>query len=194
MAVEKPSVTIRNRNQDIWIEAGYKLYAEEGLAGIQIERLARMLQLNKSSFYHYFGDLDGFYNELINLHKKIADDFLREVAEIKTLDPDYFHLVVRYKVAVMFQMQTVRDKNNKAFCEIAEQLDKRKDVILKLWSEYLGLQVTPQLAMRYFDIVRDVFYTRITFEEFDYDYLKKLVTEAKEVMQQLAEEPDKRLN
>ncbi|HEY5825936.1 MAG TPA: TetR/AcrR family transcriptional regulator, partial [Cyclobacteriaceae bacterium] len=142
----------RNKNLDTWIEAGYQLFAEEGLAGIQIERLARILQLNKSSFYHYFGDLDGFYTELINLHKKRTDDFFQELKEIKTIDPDYFHLVVRYKVEVMFQMQILRNKNHKSFYQVAEQINKvQEDVFRKLWSEYLCLEDRPHLAVRYFD-------------------------------------------
>src|SRR6478609_12021806 len=176
----------RNKNMDIWIEAGYNLYAEEGLAGIQNERLARILQLNKSSFYHYFGDLDGFQSELINLHKKRTDDFFQELKEIKSIDPDYFHLVVRYKVEIMFQLQILRGKHHEPFYQVALEIDKVQEVVFqKLWSEYLCLQERPHLAIRYFNIVRDVFYARITFEEFDYDYLKRLVTEAKEVMQQL---------
>ena len=58
------------KNLSVWTEAGYKLFAEEGLEGIQVERLARILQLNKSGFYHYFGDLDGYCEELIKLQKE----------------------------------------------------------------------------------------------------------------------------
>ena len=58
------------KNSSVWTEVGYNLFAEEGIEGIQVERLARILQLNKSGFYHYFGDIDGYCEELINLHKK----------------------------------------------------------------------------------------------------------------------------
>jgi len=188
MGFARPS-TARNKNLDTWIEAGYKLYAEEGLAGIQIERLARMLQLNKSSFYHYFGDLEGFRTELINLHKKRTDDFFQEFKQINTIDPDYFHLIVRYKVEVMFQMQILRGKHDESFYQIAQQIGKVQEAVFqKLWSDYLGLQECPHLAVRYFTIIRDVFYARITFEQLDYDYLKKLMSEAKAIMQQLTEE------
>jgi AcrR family transcriptional regulator len=48
------------KNSSAWTEVGYALFAEEGLDGIQVERLARILKLNKSGFYHYFRDLDGY--------------------------------------------------------------------------------------------------------------------------------------
>ena len=60
----------KHKNSAAWTEVGYDLFAHEGLDGIQVERLARILQLNKSGFYHYFGDLEGFCMELFALHKK----------------------------------------------------------------------------------------------------------------------------
>ena len=50
----------KHKNSSVWTEEGYRLFAKEGLDGIQVERLARILSLNKSGFYHYFGDLEGF--------------------------------------------------------------------------------------------------------------------------------------
>ena len=81
----------------MWTEEGYCLFAKEGLYGIQVERLARILSLNKSGFYHYFGDLEGFCSALVQLHKKKVGEFLQEVAVTKKLDPDYLHLLIKYR-------------------------------------------------------------------------------------------------
>jgi hypothetical protein len=35
-----------------WLEAGYDQFADEGLEGLQIERLSRITNLNKSGYYH----------------------------------------------------------------------------------------------------------------------------------------------
>jgi AcrR family transcriptional regulator len=178
----------RTNHEVTWTEEGYKLFANEGLAGIQVERLARILSLNKSGFYHYFGDLEGFCTELIRMHEKIADNCFQELSEMKTIDPDLFHLLLKYKVAVMFQMQMFREKQHETFYKTAEQIDKTGEAILQQsWSEYLGIQDRPDLAMRYFSIVRDMFYARISFEKFDYPFLKNLFTETKVIIQQLAE-------
>jgi len=176
-------------NVDAWLEEGYNLFAAEGVSGIQIERLARILQLNKSGFYHYFGDMEGYWTELLHLHDKRAIDFMDELREIATIEPDYFELVVRYKVPVMFQMQLRRSQDKYAlFHKAAGRLDQKSSEILNpLWSRYLGVEDNPDLALRYFEIVRDMFYARITFKEFDYSFLKRLVTEAKVVMQQIAD-------
>jgi len=178
----------RTNNSSVWTEAGYKLYAEEGLEGIQVERLSRMLGLNKSGFYHYFGNLDGYCKELIGLHEKAAVSFLDDLKEIKNIEPDFFHLLIRHKVPVMFQMQILRNRKHTLFVTVAERIHEEEDLILRpLWSVYLGIQDRPDLAIRYFAIVRDMFYARITFKDYNYPFLQNLITEAKVVMQQLNE-------
>ena len=100
------------KNLSVWTEVGYNLFAEEGLDGIQVERLARILQLNKSGFYHYFGDLDGYCEELIKVHKRKTDLYLEDVATVKSIDPDFLMLLVKYKVPVMFQLQLLRTEQS----------------------------------------------------------------------------------
>jgi AcrR family transcriptional regulator len=176
------------KNFSIWTEAGYDLFAEEGIDGIQVERLARILDLNKSGFYHYFGDLEGYCDELIKLHQKKADHFLAAVATIKSIDPEYLLLCVNYKVPVLFHLQLVRSKDNPLFYKTAEAIDQQEDVLLReLWSDYLGMQDNPSLAMRYFNIVRDMLYARISAKNLEYSFLHKLMAEAKAVMQQMAD-------
>jgi hypothetical protein len=85
-------------------------------------------------------------------------------------------------------MQSIRNKQYEAFYKVAERIDQVEDVILRqLWSDYLGIQDKPDLAIRYLNIVRDMFYTRITFENFDFPFLHSLFTETKIVLQQISE-------
>ena len=174
------------KNSSIWTEAGYDLFAEEGIEGIQVERLARILNLNKSGFYHYFGDLDGYCEELIKLHKRKADVYLADVANVKSIDPDYLMVLVQHKVPCMFHLQLIRSTGNLLFYKTAEQIDQQEDVLVgEMWSDYLGIHDHPMLAIRYFNIVRDMLYARVSFKNFDYHLLRKLVAEAKAVMQQM---------
>ena len=177
----------KQKNSAAWTEAGYDLFAREGLDGIQIERLARILQLNKSGFYHYFGDLDGYCEELIELHKRKADVFLEDVAKVKSIDPDYLTVLVQHKTPCMFHLQLIRSKDNPLFYKTAEKIDEQEDLLIgELWSAYLGIH-DPNLAVRYFTIVRDMLYARISFRNFDYHALSNLMAEAKTVMQQITE-------
>ena len=178
----------KTRNSSAWTEEGYSLFAKEGLDGIQVERLARILGLNKSGFYHYFGDLDGYFEELIRLHKRKADLYLLDVADVKSIDPEYLQVVVKHKTSVMFHIHLLRRQNNPSFYKTAQVIDEREDILLQeLWSEYLGIHEHPDLAIRYFNIVRDMFYARMSHRNMNYPFLHHLMTEARVVMQQLTD-------
>ncbi|PLX01901.1 MAG: hypothetical protein C0594_12465, partial [Marinilabiliales bacterium] len=52
-----------------WINLGYKLFSEQGDTGIIVEKMAKILKVNKSSFYWYFKTKTIFIEELILLLK-----------------------------------------------------------------------------------------------------------------------------
>ena len=88
----------------------------------------------------------------------------------------------------MFHLQLIRSKDNPLFYKTAEQIDQQEDgAIGSLWSDYLGIHDHPSLAIRYFNIVRDMLYARINFKNFDYHTLHKLMAEAKAVMEQMTD-------
>ena len=46
----------------IWIVKGYELFAIYGFKGLKVETISREVGKKKSSFYHYFVDMDNFMN------------------------------------------------------------------------------------------------------------------------------------
>ena len=64
-----------------WIEAGYEIFAHEGPEGVQIEKLARKVGLNKSGFYHYFSDRDVFFTRLLEYHYQLNEQCFKELSE-----------------------------------------------------------------------------------------------------------------
>lgn len=177
----------RRNNLSAWAEQGYALFAEEGMNGIQVERLARMLHLNKSGFYHYFGDLDIFYLELLALHQKKALAYMDDLRCIRSIDPEYFEAVLRHKATIIFQSQLIR-ANEPIALKVAGIVDKDVESVLgNTWREYLGFLDSPSLAMRYFAIVRDMCYARMNSRNISSVFLRCLITEAKVVMQGMAE-------
>ena len=177
----------RHKNLSVWTQEGYNLFSREGLDGIQVERLARILGLNKSGFYHYFGDLEGFCNELVSLHKKQVGDFLKDVDNTSKLDPDYLHLLIKYSETVMFQVQLRRSQNPVLYA-LSEWVDRKVDLALqRLWSEFMDLPDNSDAAHRYYPIVRDMFYTRISFQNLNYTFLHNLVSDAKAIMDEIGE-------
>ena len=64
-----------------WIKLGYQLFSEQGITGIVVEKLARKLGCNKSSFYWHFKTKKEFVNELINYWIEIETEQVIKQAE-----------------------------------------------------------------------------------------------------------------
>ena len=48
-----------------WVNIGYKLFSEQGASGIIVEKMAKILKVNKSSFYWHFKTKKEFIEHLI---------------------------------------------------------------------------------------------------------------------------------
>lgn len=89
---------------------------------------------------------------------------------------------------VMFQVQITRNKDQYSFYEASEEADRRLNLgVRHLWLDYLGSHTNSDLAMRYYDFVRDMFYTRVSFRNFNFQFLHNLVSEAKLIIDQVNE-------
>src|SRR5437763_13329841 len=52
------------------LEAAFKEFAAHGFAGARVDRIARRAGINKRMLYHYFGDKEGLFREV--LRRKMA--------------------------------------------------------------------------------------------------------------------------
>ena len=179
----------RLKNRTRWIEAGFELFAHEGHEGIQVERLARILELNKSGFYHYFGTIENYLKALMRHISKQADMIIAETKASKSFDPDFLNVLIRNKLTIMATMQLVRNRNVPVFKESFREVTQKIDnALLPLWSVHIGVTKNPPLALRYFEMIRDMFFARITFDALHYDFLHAMATEAKSIIQELTKD------
>jgi AcrR family transcriptional regulator len=178
-----------------WIETGYKLFAEEGPEGIQVERLARILNRNKSGFYHYFGDMESFSGELMKHHYKLFDQFLKDVESCTNVDPESVKVLIKHKVTVMAQMHLVRNKSNPMFYGSHQALDDNVSQAMQpIWAKHLNISNNPELVSQYFSMIRDMFYSRITWSNFTYDFLSGIAEEAKDIITRIHTEKENSVN
>lgn len=172
-----------------WIETSYTLFAHDGPEGIHIEKIARILGLNKSGFYHYFGTLEIFYEFLIQHHFRKVDAAIKDAQEAQRLDPDYLDKIVKHKVTFMVQMQLTRHQNNVLFSKACLKVNQKIDQsIIQLWNEHLGLNDNDDLSLLFLGFVRDSFYARVSFENFNYNFLHTLASEAKRIIEEIQQE------
>lgn len=164
-----------------WMDTGYAVFSEEGPFGIQIERLARELGKNKSGFYHFFGDRENFIELLMKEHLGRLDLLSYQIRRIKHFDPEYLDFLMANRETVLFQMQLVRNRENPLFGNTMEQFSARvTSAVLPVWSNYLGTSVT--VSGKLWGIIRDTFYSRVTSDSFNFEWMSELSKEVKNLI------------
>ena len=109
-----------------WIDLGYRLFSEEGVSGVIVEKMAKTLKVNKSSFYWHFKTREYFINELTmfwvnnetlriidltNSKKAVSQKFKTFIALVYKQDPysDFLFFLKRY-AKMEKKIQLVLDK------------------------------------------------------------------------------------
>ena len=170
-----------------WIEAGYELFASTGPNDFKVEKLAGLVGLNKSGFYHYFVDREMFFDELMKHHCRMGEQFAGEVANLKNFDPGYFNLLMKYKTGLFVQMHLRKNINNPVFREGYEKVKKLNDLNqIPLWAKYLGIPGNHELASELMEIARDMVYTRLSIEMVNLDVLAVMFGGIKRIVEKLS--------
>ncbi|CAM3434477.1 TetR/AcrR family transcriptional regulator [Occultella aeris] len=62
--------------RDRWLDEGIRVLAQEGAAGVRIDRIAARLGLSKGSFHHHFDGADGYKRDLLARFERLSIDQL----------------------------------------------------------------------------------------------------------------------
>jgi AcrR family transcriptional regulator len=152
----------KSETKEKWITTGYELFAEEGPKDIRVERLARILDLNKSGFYHFFGKLDFYFEQMVIHNDAQANLFIEDIKTCKNFDRDFLDTMVKHKLTILAIMQLVMNRHVPLFLENYQQVTKKIDQnILPLWATFIEIPSKPDVALKYFEQVRDMFFSKI---------------------------------
>src|SRR5687767_13324700 len=144
-----------------WIDCGYELFAQEGAEGLQVERLARILRLNKSGFYHYFSDPEIFLVTLFNHHRDQARQMALHTKQCKLLDPDYFSVVVKFKLFVLVQGKLISRNNNSFYYEVFKEAREMTNTeLLPLWRRTFFLPDNQEVVLSHLSLFDDAFHAQ----------------------------------
>lgn len=172
----------RSNSYNIWIAKGYELLAQEGPEGLQVERLARILDLNKSGFYHYFKNQDTYFQHLMLHHLKNVDLMVESVHSMPQFMPGFAKLLVDFSISVLAQKQLQRSRHIPLFAKTYDEVNKKIDpTILSLWANFIEIPDNPTFALRYLEFVRDLFYARVTSATLKFEFIYDFIIEAKEI-------------
>jgi len=178
----------KNNSEHSWIEAGYELFTEEGLEGLQVERLARITGLNKSGYYHYFGDRETYLEKLMDHHFKHATAYANDLKQVKHFDPEYIELLIKYTPALMFTNQLIKNRKHKLLFGTQQSINEMIDpVLIKIFADFIGHNDHLEFAEKYYNQVKYMFHAQITPENMNYPFLRDFLYEAREVIQNAVE-------
>ncbi len=165
-----------------WIDAGYDLFAQEGYDGIQVERLARIIDMNKSGFYHYFGNRETYFKHLMQHHLNNADLLVEAIQSIHSFEPDYIKFLISFSTPILVQKQLLRENHHPLFATTFIEGNKTVDpTIIPLWANFIGMGEDPVLASRFFEFFRDMFFVRVNKHNLNYEFIHALCMEAKDI-------------
>ena len=125
-----------------WIEKGYEHFAFYGPENLSINKLSKEIGSPRASFYHHFGDIEVFIEELFDKHWQIHQEFCSiGPRECKKLFPDLYLLLEKYPIPLLFSRQLFINRNNPAFnyLFIKTYNASARAFILKLFSEQFDL-------------------------------------------------------
>lgn len=180
---------------DAWIKAGYSILGKEGIEGIKVERLARILDLNKSGFYYYFGSMETFLHKLIRYHVSEAKVVAQELSGCVNLDPDLLMLVIKHKTFFLVESQLlVKCRPSQFGADLEEATNLVNKEILPLWRTATQLPEDLHAALAYLNIINHFFYARISSDKMNYDFLQSVAIETKEVLNKVVDEKQRNLN
>lgn len=160
--------------KEIWIKNGYETFALVGLHGLKVEQLAKKVGKSKSSFYHYFADLELFEEELLKYYIQQAYVLDQKLQNAKNINPELINILIAHKTDLLFSRQLRIHSERKIF---AEASTKAKEIagnsFILLWATDLNLKLSQKQLEGIFELALENFYLQINVENFNHEWLSK---------------------
>lgn len=167
-----------------WIRAGYAVFAKEGPVGLKVERLSRIVKKNKSSFYHFFADLDCFTDDLLIFHLARVE-IIGEKERACNDMPELIEVIVEHKEDLLFNRQLRVHRQIKSFEECFIKTNQQiAGAIMVLWAEALGLPPHSYLAKLVLTLSLENFYLQITEETLNSEWLNQYFNQLKQLVKE----------
>ena len=177
---------MKGKSKQEWIEKGYQLVSENGFSKVNVELMARLLNKNKSSFYYYFGDGEGFEEALLAHHLKLANQFAADVSACQNILPDLLELFIAHKTDIFFHKQLRINRVKPHFKKCFETVFTMfEEAVHDKWVSFLNAEHHSFLAAKILTLLSENFLLQITHENFNYDWLNNYLLEASCFMQDL---------
>ncbi|MEM7660466.1 MAG: TetR/AcrR family transcriptional regulator [Bacteroidota bacterium] len=154
-----------------WIKRGYQVFAYEGPLGLKVERLAKTVGKNKSSFYYHFADLEVFTEQLLTQHLAQAKIMGEKEAACQSLE-ELIDIVLEHRLDLLFNRQLRIHRENPDFLACFTQVNQMTlPAFLGIWSKILDLQTHVHLAGLVLQLSMENFFLQLTDETLHREWL-----------------------
>ncbi|NPD44247.1 MULTISPECIES: TetR/AcrR family transcriptional regulator [unclassified Lentimicrobium] len=170
-----------DNTKKLWIEKGYEHFALFGPENLSINKISKEIESSRACFYHYFGDIDIFMEELLNLHIQITQEFdLIGKRECKKLLPDLYLLLEKHPIPLKFCRQLFINRSNSLYNTSFNKAyrDSSNTFALQLFTQQYGLKNNAE-TFNLWATVGDSWYSRLDINDLS---AKKMQEIAEEVL------------
>lgn len=169
--------------REIWIKVGYETFAVSGPHGLKIEPLAKKVGKSKSSFYHFFADLEIFIDDLLNYHIQQSRIIAEKEQNAKNIHPELINILIEHKIDLLFNRQLRINRDRKIFFDV---LVKSNEIVgnsfVMLWVKDLELNLTQKQLESIFELALENFYLQINTETLNHQWLSAYFTNLKKLV------------
>lgn len=146
-----------------WIERGYEHFALYGPENLSINKLSKEMGASRASFYHYFGEIEIFIDEVLDMHWQISQQFCADGADKCKKLPDIYLLLEQFPIPLQFDRQLFLNRNNPVYNYLFKKnySTSAQSFILKLFSEHFNLQYNNEDLYNLWLTVGESWYSRL---------------------------------
>ncbi|WP_223033989.1 MULTISPECIES: TetR/AcrR family transcriptional regulator [Hanstruepera] len=167
----------RNKKYIEWIDAAYEEFAING-PNFSLKALSKKYHLPRATFYYYFNNKEQLIEELLKEHSRLNENFQSEIVKLKILMPDLYKIMFRFKMAVRFHQQLLRNAHIKEFFEVYSNFNQSSiKILLPLIKPHFGGNFTDKEIHQFYNTLTDAWYSKLNFSDFSVDYLNSLAEE-----------------
>ncbi|MEM6877898.1 MAG: TetR/AcrR family transcriptional regulator [Bacteroidota bacterium] len=161
-----------SNKKDEWFVKSYLMVAEQGIESLSVNLIARTVGKSKSSFYHYFGDLEMFKVALLEYHLQQATAFAEDINACQCVFPDIIDTFTNRKIDLLFHKQLRVKRKDPIFSQYIEKTYKCvEDAAMDLWTLHFGLENQKLFSRKFFAFVSEHFLFSMTIENYDAEWL-----------------------
>ncbi len=178
---------MKTNTNEIWIKAGYEIFALNGQGEIKIERLAKIVGKSKSSFYHHFADIDLFIEILLKHHLEQSYIIADKENKAKNIDPELINILLEHTTDLLFNRQLRINQHVKLFHETLCSSNKIiGEAFKKIWVKDLNLKLTNKQIEGVFTLAIQNFYLQINIDTLNHEWLSAYFNDLKKIANSFA--------